>query len=748
MASLDTKIVISATDATQGAFASAQSAMGKLAQSAASLGAGLSVGMFANWAKGLIDAADNINDLSQKIGISVRDLGGWQLAAESSGTSLETIGKGIKGLAPNITKFSKEFEALGISTKDPSKALIDLADIIAVMPDGFEKNALMVKLFGKAGVDLIPVLNMGSKGLAESAEKSADYAKQLAKLAPVADEFNDALKVLELRAKARSFSFLTDQVKGATGFLEFLEDATSGVKGFARGMDFLADTTPKWLGGIYLLAQGLNLVGKGLNSFEGKQGFALFTGLPKPEPEKATGEGRYTPAPPPEDPAVKENKAKGDKLRKFLEGGDSKAKKETYKDPLAAFRKQLQEANEKGEKELADFAFKTKEGITKINEATLELGLPPDVAERFKALAEIDHEFEQTAKRIDETTGKIDMGYANVLRRDAELERDKKKEATLGALDKKQDKSSLVKFNEDSQDFSHSLDAISRQYEEQIALVGLSAQEQDRLTIARNNTLAANEKIYAAERAQTPYTLEQQEQIRKSADESTERILASIEKRKAAEASWSNGAITGLKNYADSVSNVARSTESLIAKAFTGMEDALVKFVQTGKLNFTDLANSIVSDLIRIQVQQSVTKPLAEALSGGGIGNFLSGLFGSGGGASTAGPSAAAGGGSWLNMGSSLPSYAIGTDYVPYDMIAKIHQGERIVPAAENVPGNFSSGSGAITLNTTINAPGADAGMLPQIQSMIAAAQQQTLRAIPGVVQRQQLRNRITPMGT
>jgi hypothetical protein len=35
-------------------------------------------------------------------------------------------------------------------------------------------------------------------------------------------------------------------------------------------------------------------------------------------------------------------------------------------------------------------------------------------------------------------------------------------------------------------------------------------------------------------------------------------------------------------------------------------------------------------------------------------------------------------------MDPSLPAFARGTNYVPEDMVAQIHQGERIVPAADN----------------------------------------------------------------
>ena len=38
------------------------------------------------------------------------------------------------------------------------------------------------------------------------------------------------------------------------------------------------------------------------------------------------------------------------------------------------------------------------------------------------------------------------------------------------------------------------------------------------------------------------------------------------------------------------------------------MEDSLVDFVTTGKLNFRDLANSIIKDMARIAIQQAFTK--------------------------------------------------------------------------------------------------------------------------------------------
>ena len=73
-----------------------------------------------------------------------------------------------------------------------------------------------------------------------------------------------------------------------------------------------------------------------------------------------------------------------------------------------------------------------------------------------------------------------------------------------------------------------------------------------------------------------------------------------------------------LKTFRDSIKTVQESMADVVVSGIKGMEDALVKFVETGKLNFSDLARSIIADMARIAIQQSITKPLT---------NFFSGLF-------------------------------------------------------------------------------------------------------------------------
>jgi len=78
-----------------------------------------------------------------------------------------------------------------------------------------------------------------------------------------------------------------------------------------------------------------------------------------------------------------------------------------------------------------------------------------------------------------------------------------------------------------------------------------------------------------------------------------------------------------LKSFAESAFKFAEQAEQAVVNAFKGMEDALVKFVMTGKLNFSDLARSIIADLTRMLVRAAIVKPLFNflfpGLANGGV---------------------------------------------------------------------------------------------------------------------------------
>jgi len=74
-----------------------------------------------------------------------------------------------------------------------------------------------------------------------------------------------------------------------------------------------------------------------------------------------------------------------------------------------------------------------------------------------------------------------------------------------------------------------------------------------------------------------------------------------------------------LKTFGDGIKGLKESMADVVIKGIKGMEDALVNFVTTGKLSFRNLANSMIADMARIAIQQTITKPFT---------NFLDGLFG------------------------------------------------------------------------------------------------------------------------
>lgn len=145
--------------------------------------------------------------------------------------------------------------------------------------------------------------------------------------------------------------------------------------------------------------------------------------------------------------------------------------------------------------------------------------------------------------------------------------------------------------------------------------------DQQRLELERNRQRQELTGSFGPD-AQKKYD-EELDRIRRFSTAALSEFDAFYAKRLEKERDSSAGVSEALNNYFTNAQRVAQMTENVVTNAFQGMEDALVKFVQTGKLDFKSLADSIVADITRIIVKQQ----LAAAIGGNGGDGWLGGLM-------------------------------------------------------------------------------------------------------------------------
>lgn len=217
------KIVLEAEDRTRAAFASLKNNMTAVQRQSVALSSAfgaivpaLTVGGLAVFAKQGIDAADALQDMSDRLGVSVKDLASFKLAAQLADTSLEGVGKGIQRLTlsmgqaeQGLSTQAKALKTLGITARDPKEAFFQLADAVANSNDPIKTNAALNDVLGKSYVDLLPLLQGGAKGLRDSAAASESFADAMVRLAPDAGRFNDQLDELKITAAGAAGEVLT-----------------------------------------------------------------------------------------------------------------------------------------------------------------------------------------------------------------------------------------------------------------------------------------------------------------------------------------------------------------------------------------------------------------------------------------------------------------------------------------------------------------------------------------------------------
>lgn len=141
-------------------------------------------GSFTSFVAGAASAVASVDDLSKRTGVSAQTLQAYQFAAEQSGVSVETFGKGIQKLGINLGEAQtgnksaiKSFADLGLSVQElsrlsPEQAFEKVAAAISQLPNPAQQAAAAVSLFGKSGAELVPVFQEGAGFLADMRQQA------------------------------------------------------------------------------------------------------------------------------------------------------------------------------------------------------------------------------------------------------------------------------------------------------------------------------------------------------------------------------------------------------------------------------------------------------------------------------------------------------------------------------------------------------------------------------------------------
>lgn len=214
---------------------------------------------------GIVNAAgaaseygDNIDKMSQKLGMSSDAYQEWDFIMQHSGSDIDKMTTSMKTLADAVQepteKSTAAFEKLGISIEDAknmSQEDLFSATITALqsMESGTERTALATDLLGKSAMDLGALLNT-------SAEDTEEMRKQVHALGGVMDEesvktsaqFQDSLQNVKTAiggiTRNIGADFMPSMIKImdsvseiASGNLGAIKDVERGVAGFVNQIE-------------------------------------------------------------------------------------------------------------------------------------------------------------------------------------------------------------------------------------------------------------------------------------------------------------------------------------------------------------------------------------------------------------------------------------------------------------------------------------------------------------------------------
>lgn len=206
------------------------------ATGAIAVGTALMGKQFVSAAKNTAAYGDNVDKMSQKIGISAESYQKWDYVMQRAGTSIDSMKMGMKTLSKQAESNSDAFQKLGISQEQvASMSQEELFEAtvrgLAGMEEGTERAALASELLGRAGADMGPLLNQGTEAIDEQMEMAEKYGMVMPDSAVKASAaFEDSVTTMKMTMQG-----LRNRMMG--NFLPAITQVTDGLgKLFAGDM--------------------------------------------------------------------------------------------------------------------------------------------------------------------------------------------------------------------------------------------------------------------------------------------------------------------------------------------------------------------------------------------------------------------------------------------------------------------------------------------------------------------------------
>lgn len=214
------------------------------AVTAVSAGAVAMTSAFVNGASELASYGDNIDKMSQKLGLSTDAYQEWDYILGQAGTSIDNMSVGLKTLTNKIdeAKNGSEdaqgmFAKLGISMDDLSD--MSREDVFAAVVSGFqgmadstERAALANDLFGKSGQDLTPLFNASIEDTEKLRKASRNLGFVLSKdTVKASADYADALDTMKRTMGGVKNGILNDMLPAVTSLMEGFTGLIAGQEG-------------------------------------------------------------------------------------------------------------------------------------------------------------------------------------------------------------------------------------------------------------------------------------------------------------------------------------------------------------------------------------------------------------------------------------------------------------------------------------------------------------------------------------